>query len=213
MKVESKVRRRRRGVIITALVFLVTLSTGVCFAKNGSSTESRYVLIVDDPKLASNNLIQKAQEIGGYFSTLNNQEVNVKVPSDNLGKYLSFVESQGEVARQQYFANDIRAEFEAQKTSLKSKESVFEQYINVLNESKVDKLIYVEQEVAKLVQEIEYSKGKLRLLQHKIDFAQVSIRFQFRDRSAPVAGKDSSFQWLNQVGITRLLSEFQNVSK
>ncbi len=211
MKLES--RARQRGIVLTALIFLAVLFTGVCFAKNGSSTESRYVIIVDNPEIVSNNLIQKAQEFGGYFSTLSNQEVNVKVPSDNLGEYLDFVESQGEIARQQYFANDIRAEFEAQKTSLKSKESVFEQYISVLNESKVDKLIYVEQEVAKLVQEIEYSKGKLRLLQHKMDFAQVSIRFQFRDRSAPVAGKDSSFPWLNQVGITRLLSEFQNVSK
>lgn len=204
---------RRRGVIVIALVFLATLSTGVCFAKNGSSTESRYVVIVDDPELVSNNVIQKVRELGGYFSSLSNQEVSVKVPSDNLTEYLRFVENQGEVARQQYFANDIRAELEAQKTSLKSKESVFEQYISVLNESKVDKLIYVEQEVAKLVQEIEYSKGKLRLLQHKIDFAQVSIRFQFRDRSAPVASKDSSFPWLNNVGITRLLSEFQNVSQ
>ncbi len=211
MKPKNSARQIR--FIVTALVFLASISTGICFAKNGASTESRYVIIVDNPELISKSVIQKAREFGGYFSALSNQEVNVKVPSDKLAEYLNFVENQGQVTKQQYFANDIRAELEAQKTSLKSKESVFEQYINVLNESKASKLIYVEQEVAKLVQEIEYSKGKLRLLQHKIDFAQVSIRFQFRDRSAPVAGKSSSFPWLNQVGITRLLSEFQNVSQ
>lgn len=206
-------RARRSGSIVAALMTLVMFSMSVCATENGASTKSIYVIMVDDPELVSNNLIQKVQELGGYFSTLSNQEVNVKVPSGNLAEYQRFVESQGEVARQQYVANDIRAELEAQKTSLKSKESVFEQYIKVLNESKVDKLIYVEQEVATLVQEIEDSKGRLRLLQHQIDFAQVSVRFQFRDRSAPIATKDSSFPWLNQVGISRLLREFHNVSK
>lgn len=210
MKLKSNARRK--GTVVTLLVFLFTMYTGVGLAQNGTSTQSNYILIVDTPELVSNAVIQKVRELGGYFSILTNQEVNVKVPSENLKEYLRFIESQGEVVKQEYFANDIRAELEAQKTSLKSKESVFEQYIKVLNESKVDKLIYVEQEVALLVQDIENSKGTLRLLQHEIDFAKVSIRFQFRDRSAPIAAKDSSFPWLNQVGISRLLREFHNVS-
>jgi hypothetical protein len=58
------------------------------------------------------------------------------------------------------------------------------------------------------VAEIETLKGQLRHLQDRIALARVEVRFEYRDRSAPVPDGSSSFAWLNTMNLIDLLEEF-----
>ena len=56
-------------------------------------------------------------------------------------------------------------------------------------------------------------KGRILFLENRIQYAQVSVSFQFRDRSAPVRTGHSSFRWLNELNIADLMEDFNRPGK
>ena len=82
-------------------------------------------------------------------------------------------------------------------------------YLEVMSEAGTSGVLRVEQEVNRLVGEIEQLKGSIRLMEHKLELAEVRISFQFRDRSAPVRDGRSSFPWLNTMNLIDLVEDFR----
>jgi hypothetical protein len=174
-----------------------------------SSQSASLTIKVSDPESIAEDLINKAETYGGYFTQQTEQTVQLNLPSDKVNDYLGYAETKGLVVNKEYNANDLSGELEEKQTRLKAKEAVLKQYLQVLNTAKQSGIISVEKAVIRLVDDIERLKGSIKFIEHKIHFAVISFTFQFHDRTMPVSPGDSSFQWLNTMNLQDMIQDFQ----
>jgi hypothetical protein len=114
----------------------------------------------------------------------------------------------GQVIDRQLSREDLGDELLRKNAVLKAKTEAQHQYLALLDQSDTEGALSVEKELILLVAEIETLKGQLRHLQDRIALARVEVRFEYRDRSAPVPDGSSSFAWLNTMNLIDLLEEF-----
>ncbi|MBI3179146.1 MAG: DUF4349 domain-containing protein, partial [Deltaproteobacteria bacterium] len=161
-----------------------------------------------DRNKTADALIAEAERMGGYFSERSDDSVTFKIPARHTKALLAKVDPLGVVVERTTHAEDVAAQLLEARTLLKSREQVLQRYFGVLNQAGPSTVVSVEREMTALVREIEELRGDIRLLEHRVQFASVSVQFQFRDRQAPARSGDSSFAWLNTVNLVDLLAEF-----
>ena len=178
------------------------------FAQTEAALTSKIVLKVNNKSRAADDLVKKADALGGYFAMLTDKSIRLKIPAVQLKSFLSFVEEQGVVADRDYETIYLGEELGRKLSSLKSKETVLQKYIEVLNRAGDKSIFFVEKEVVNLIREIETLKGEIRFIKHRLKFAEVDVSFEFRDRKAPVPDGRSSFPWLNTLNLVDMVKDF-----
>jgi len=96
----------------------------------------------------------------------------------------------------------------SKQAALKARLATQKQYEALLKQANVDAVLYVEKELIQLIAEIETLKGTIRHLEHRIQYAQVQVAFEYIDRPAPATDGNSSFEWLNSMNLTDLLGAY-----
>lgn len=205
---------KNRGVTVAALavlIFLVSIAcpVGALPSQPASAISTKMILKVTDPERSADLLAEKADALGGYFVLRNNSCIKVKIPAGAMEGFLKFSTDQGIVLTREQSSEDLNAALFYKKSLLKSKTEIKTQYLNVLKEAKVEAVVMVENEITNLVHEIETLKGEIRMIEHRLSFAEALIEFRFKDRSTPTAQGPSSFPWLNNINISDLLKAFQ----
>ena len=126
---------------------------------------------------------------------------------------MAFVGEQGQVVQRDYRSEDHGAEIAELSARLEGREDILERYMEVLADASSSAVVQVEQRVLQAVAEIEQIEGRIRYLEHQVAFANVTIYFEFRDRSAPIRTGSSSFRWLNQLNLSDLMADFNRVGR
>ena len=168
------------------------------------------VVQVYDRDAASEALIEQAKQQGGWFSSLTDDQVSFRIPSDELNTFIEYARSLGTVAARDYNSQDRSTELADLRTRLQGREEILARYMEVLEDARSGAVVRVEQQITRSIAEIEQIKGRILFLENRVQYAQVQIHFQFRDRSAPVRTGRSSFRWINQLNLSDLLSDFHN---
>lgn len=176
-----------------------------------NAISSTIVLKVTDRNQAADVLIAEAERLGGYFLTRDDNQVILLVPSAKAEVLLAKIDPMGTVVQRSFAANDVTARLRELRTRLKSREEVFRRYFSVLQSAGQGTVVQVESQMTSLVTEIEGIKGSIRLIEHQLDYATITVRFQFRERRPPSRDGNSSFAWLNTVNLADLFSEFSYV--
>jgi hypothetical protein len=204
-------RRLRRMIALTCMPAVMALVCSVALAEQArrSATTFSAVLVVSDRDAAADAIVAKAQESGGYFLTRTNNELVLKVPVDRVDAIVELAGSLGALSERQHQTDDLGFTLDQDRARLASKQEMLERFRTVMKDSRADGVLSVEKEMTRLVGEIELLKGSIRLTEHRIRFAQVSITFRYRDRAAPVPDGTSSFPWLNTVNLGDLLEDFR----
>ncbi len=168
------------------------------------------VVKVTDREGNGDKLVETAEKLGGYFSSRSDDTVVLKVPVEKRQELLAVAEPMGIVVSRRHEALDLGQTLAEQKTRLASRRKMFERYDDVLRSASADAVVSVEHEMTRLVQEIEQLAGSVRLLEHRLSYATLTVSFQFQDRRPPLADGSSSFDWLNRVNLADLLWEFHH---
>ncbi len=163
---------------------------------------------VASPAQAADQLVAKAEELGGYFAERSDEGVLVRVPAQRVQDMVAAVSPLGEEVSLTRKARDLAPSLLEQRTRLASREQVLSRYFAIIAGAGPDTVVSVEREMTRLVEEIEALKGTIRLAEHQLQLAEVSVRFRFRDRRPPARDGSSSFPWLNTVNLSDLLAEF-----
>jgi hypothetical protein len=168
------------------------------------------VVKVSDREAAVEKLVAKLESLGGYFSTLDDQQLVGKVPAAAAQDYLHYAESLGVVVERGFDSVDVTQQLDQLRSRLRAREAMIDKYYGVLKAAETGGVLSVEREVSSLVREVEQLRGQLNLLEHQLAYSEVTVLFQFRDRSAPQRDGRSSFAWLNTVNLQDLLEDFRN---
>lgn len=166
-------------------------------------------VVVTDRRAAAETLIAAATKEGGYFSTLTDANVVLRVPVASVPAVLAVGASLGTVQDRSFQSQDLSEELQSQQLRLRSRQEALDRYLAVLRDAGADALVAVGRQVDASIGEIERIQGRIRLLEHQATYAQISVSFQYRDRSAPLTDGTSSFAWINQLNLSDLLRDFK----
>lgn len=200
--------RKSRGALL-AFGLLLAAWQGPLEAANTDQISASLVLKVRVPDETAELLIQKAESLNGYFTTRSNSSVVLKVPATEAKGFMEYAATLGVVAERNYQTQDVGQQLREARSRLAAREEVMRKYLDVMGEAGTAGVLRVEQEVTRLVGEIEQLKGSLRLMEHRLELAEIQVSFQFRDRSAPVRDGRSSFPWLNTMNLVDLVEDFR----
>jgi hypothetical protein len=192
--------------LLLAAVMLLAGTPG--WAVETSAIEVKVVVKVSDRAQAAEALVQSAARLDGYFTQKTGDGIVLRIPVSGLKPLLAEADQLGQVIDRQLGREDLGEELLRKKAVLKAKTEAQHQYLALLDQSDTEGALSVEKELILLVAEIETLKGQLRHLQDRIALARVEVRFEYRDRSAPVPDGSSSFAWLNTMNLIDLLEEF-----
>jgi hypothetical protein len=194
------------------MIPLVLAVLGLAHAETESEAlhiDAAVTLKVQKREAVADSLVAKAEELGGYYAKRTEESLVLKIPTEHAGTYLDFVSEQGLVAGRSESSYSLSQELANTEARLSAREELLDKYFEILEDAKSSAVVTVEQEVIRLISEIEGLKGSQRSLEHQAAYSELHVYFQFRDRSAPTRDGSSSFGWINSLNLVDLLHDFQ----
>jgi hypothetical protein len=167
------------------------------------------VVQVDDRDLAQKKIIAETERLGGWFSALGAESVTLRVPSARLAELVEIARGLGFVVDRSLQREALGAALADSRAAVAARREVLARYYEVLGTAGPDSVVAVESEIDRVIREIESYEGRIRAMEDRARFAQLDVAFRFRDRSAPAPTGRSSFAWVNDVDLGRLLQEFR----
>lgn len=167
------------------------------------------VLRVDDQAAASANAIALAEQMGGWFSRFSGDGVTVRVPTVGVDAFLEATQGFGDVEGRTYDREDLGVRIADIESRLKARREVLSRYLSVLEEASPKAVVQVEREITRVVSEIEGLEGQLRVHTDRVEHAEVTLSFRYRERRAPSRDGSSSFGWLNTMNVADFLEELE----
>lgn len=164
---------------------------------------------VTDRVAAAEKIVRLAEESGGWAVRQEPERVIVRVPSGSCDNLLRYIDSIGIIIDRSYTRNDCSSEYLSLYAQAKAKRALLEQYLGVLDSSKSEGVYPVARAVADLQKEIEDIAGKEKGMLERMEYARVTVQFEFHDRNAPLPTGDSDFHWLNTFDLPGLMGAFK----
>jgi hypothetical protein len=173
-----------------------------------SALKSLVVLKVLNPRDAKAAVQAEAERLKGYMSYIDNHSIVLKVPPKALSEMVQFTADQGLVIEKNLEREDLTLEVAELEGRLKSKREILSRLRGFFDDSDAVATLEIEQTMNGLVMEIEQTRGRLRYLNDRSDWAVLNISFRFRERDK-VMYVESDFEWLNTASLDQFLGEFQ----
>lgn len=166
-------------------------------------------IAVEKPEQTSDKLVALTAELGGYFARRDQHQLVLKVPRDKRQALIDTALEQGLMLSRSEQARDLSSELLQTRTLLKSREAVLGKYFDIMIGAQFQAVLQVEQQITSLVQEIEGLKGRLQKMEHELQYAVITVQFQFKQRRPPRRDGNSPFPWLNTVNLVDVLEGYQ----
>lgn len=168
--------------------------------------DASLVIGVVDRDAAVSRAGRLATESGGYVQTAESDVLTLRVPGDQFDAVLDELARIGLVKERKIQVRDVTEEYVDLELRLKSKRTMLERLEALAARAeKMEDLLRVEQEIARLIQEAEQLEGKLRLLSSRVTMGCIAIRFT---ETAVVAEHAPMprlpFWWLHTLGLSAL---------
>ena len=183
--------------LIAAVLVLIAAN---CWAdENYMYFDYQISLLVFDPEAVQEMVLDWVNAQGGSFIFRSDGELQLRIPwkaSTGLREFLTG--SNVEILEYNQNAVDLREEIFRLKSGIKSRQEILARNTALISRADTAGTLAIEQEVMRLIAEIEQSKGRLNKLEYDRVMAYVTISFNFKQSSRP-ENVASSFDWLNQV--------------
>ncbi len=159
----------------------------------------------DDCKETKKMINQVAKSLNGYFArddeyTYSHRiehNITIRVPSANFDKLLVDISNSiKELDNQNISVKDVTEEYVDVQARLKAKKIVEKRYLELLNKAhSVGDILQVENELARLREEIESTEGRLRYLKDQVSLSTLSIIFY-----QEIESERPGFEFLEKAG-------------
>ena len=156
-------------------------------------TADYYITVtsVDDAQSAAKKFLEEA---GGYIQSITDNYMVMRIPVKRANDALDMIASLGTVNSRSVSGQDVTEEMVDVQIRLDNLE-ILRTRLKALAEQdgKVEQLLQVERELARVTTEIESIKGRLQFLTNRIDYVTVNVRFNAKlpeaelRRNIPVA--------------------------
>jgi hypothetical protein len=180
-------------------------------------------LVAEDFAKASEQLKNLVAEVEGYIATATLDRSSgqarsgtwtVRVPIAKYERFIDSLDSLAFVESRDQRSEDVTMEYVDVEARIKNRKQLEDRLVTLLaeNTGKLEDVLRVEQELARIRGEIEQAEGRLRYLTNKTDFSTVtvSIREQkdYVPPRAPLFGERIAVTWTQSLAALRRTAEF-----
>ena len=148
-----------------------------------------------------------ARSMGGYLSSRNDTQIEIRVPRARFDDALHKVEASGDVVHRDVSAEDVTDAYVDLDSRLKNARAVRDRLQALLEKASVKEAIEIQRELERVTGEIEVLEGKLKLLSNRVAYSTIAVTFQPRGNAAlQQAPVRLPFSWLGELGLPKLLN-------
>lgn len=162
---------------------------------------------VDDAESVKREAVKIAQELGGFHHQLAKARVVLKVPHAAVEPLIERLSKDRVVVQKTFTRQDITDRTRQLEASVRSKTKILAQLRTFFDDSDVAATLQIEQQLLRLVQELEQAKGQLRVAREQAVWAVVDVTLRLPPERQ-LRYVRSPFEWLNTVDLQRFLREF-----
>jgi len=167
---------------------------------------------VDD---SIDRLAEQVARLGGYLESRLNATVVCRVPAEHCSELVAAMPSLGGILNQAMASQDVTREHRDLGLRLETAEWSRRRVLALLERAeKIEDVLKLEEELRRLTEQVERLKGELRHLSEKITYSRVEVTFQNAAvmRTVDSLSTQSTFAWVNRVGVEQVLSAFSPVT-
>ncbi len=152
--------------------------------------------------------VQKlAEERNGYLVRRGDRDITVRVPSGSFRDALGAITKLGDVLHREETVEDVTERFYDLQVRLKNARALRDRLEALLVEAKdVKEALAVEQEMARVTQEIESLEGKLKLMRELIAYSTITVTLEPKATDKVDSNVRLPFSWLENLGLTNLMN-------
>lgn len=142
---------------------------------------------VDDLRKAEMSIKARVQAMGGYISNTNQNRQSgnlenswtIRIPAEKFEAFLGDVEKESIYTdSKNVSAEDVTAEYVDNDLRIKSKQKVFERYLELLKQAKnVQEIMAVEEQIRVIREEIEAKEGRQKFLNDQVSYSTITLTF------------------------------------
>lgn len=160
-----------------------------------------------DPDKCGDSIIKWIEDNGGYFTVKSKQILIVRFPSDSLHGFKSFLTEVGDdLISYSSSSSDMREKILNAQSGIKAREEMLAQNMALVGRADFEGILYLEQEILRLMTELDELKGLLRKAGNDREMVYGEININFKQQDLPDMGA-SSFAWMNNVDFASLLND------
>ncbi len=168
-------------------------------------------LMVPVADVALTGFLDKVVAMGGYLQTRAATTVTVRVPAAQFFPTLELLRKSGTVTDEQVNATDVTKKVFDIELRLQTADEARKRLIKILESAtRIEDVLAIEVQIRRLTEEMELMKGELRNLGDQIAFSTLTVTFM-ANAPAPRPYPDrtsSRFEWINDVGVEKVLYGF-----
>lgn len=197
-----KIITRGSAVLLFSLVFVIMWTLPPRFLGAQESFlhhEIRSTLLSGDREKMVDEIVAWTEARKGYFLRKASDTVVVRIPAESVNDFRHLLETAAEdVVEYVPEAYNLKEEYLSLQSGIKSREEILEKNMEYLGKTDLQGTLAVEQEITRLITEIEGLKGRLRRITTDIRYALGYIQLELQQQSLP-EDIPSSFGWINRV--------------
>lgn len=162
-------------------------------------------VVVDRISDSLNQIKAVVAGIGGYMQQMDSQSITFKIPADKFHDAIAEVEKLGEVTRKEIKGTDVTDEMRDLNIRLQNAEEVRQRLVKLLDRAdKVEDVLKIEKELARLTETIELLKGKIAYLKNNVAFCTLTVNFNSPIPQQGITTR-TPFRWVHTLasGLTR----------
>ena len=143
----------------------------------------------------------------GYLVRRDDTSITIRVPAAVFEETLSGLGKLGDELHREVNVEDVTEQYADLEIRLRNAEVVRQRLESLLAKaSSVEDALAVERELARVTGVIEQLKGKRKLMSELVAFSTISVSFQARGVEHLNAQPPLPFDWLQELGLSNLLS-------
>ncbi|MDH5682798.1 MAG: DUF4349 domain-containing protein [Spirochaetota bacterium] len=190
------------------LIFLLFI-TVMGFSWNEDSSYSySYWINTEYPERTIDNLRKITDERGGYVKYLDKHRINLKIPAPDSELILNEIKKTAFISDNMKNTSNLSESLITLNAKLKTKDTLLNQLYAIFNNSGLTQTMDVEREINQIILDIEDLKGKIRYIENRVAFSEITIYVNNSSRSTGYPRVHRShWQWINTLGIKNLLNK------
>jgi hypothetical protein len=164
-------------------------------------------LQVPDVEAPERELRRIVEEAAGWVHKIEGSAFTLRVPAEKFHAVLDRLSRLGRLLDRRVSGTDVTEEFLDLQIRIENAESVRKRLVALLDKALgVKEAIEVERELARLSEEIERMKGRLKYLADQAAHSTILVSFQIRPVArVPVIVPNYPFPWIRELGHEPLL--------
>lgn len=199
---------KRTAALMTVLMALLPAWVKV-FPDEGRSIASyTYYILVDNTQNAIKDLRAFAPAKNGYVSYFSNDRVVLRIPSGDMDSVKRKLAETGYVTDERQTRQDFSQVMLDLETRLGVKQKLLSDLNALFSGAKLADTLRVEQEIGKVIVEIEDLKGKIGYYKNRFALSDVTV---FVNKSTDSGGTmqtaPSQWNWVRSLGIEGLMRD------